>query len=153
VAQGIRAAVEQLQTSSSSQPIIPFNQSKNTSGLPYLCDRSPQKEKLRGAWLAHRCLRPRRPLLCVIHGDEYECHDKFIERLKAEWLPELLQLKGPVEECAWSEPPQPHYASNSFWLSFGEKVLTPAPESAEDCRERWRRELATSTNPLFVNLG
>ena len=50
--------------------------------LPYLCNRSKQKSELEEALRQHRELRTGRPLLCVIHGDEYECHDKFLERLR-----------------------------------------------------------------------
>jgi hypothetical protein len=57
--------------------------------LPYLCDRSQQEfdldDALRGG--------PRnRPLLAVVHGDEYQCHEMFLERLTDMTLPKLLEM-------------------------------------------------------------
>jgi uncharacterized protein DUF4062/iSTAND domain-containing protein len=57
--------------------------------LPYLCDRSQQEfdldDALRGS--------PRdRPLFAVVHGDEYQCHEMFLERLTNITLPKLLEL-------------------------------------------------------------
>src|SRR5262245_8474365 len=51
--------------------------------LPYLCNRSAQEERLKKVLREHHDTSMR-PLLCVIHGDEYECHDMFIERLRTE---------------------------------------------------------------------
>ncbi|MBW8873858.1 MAG: DUF4062 domain-containing protein [Acidobacteria bacterium] len=57
--------------------------------LPYLCDRSTQEFELEEALAA----RPRnRPLLAVVHGDEYQSHEMFFERLQKVSLPRLLDL-------------------------------------------------------------
>ena len=121
--------------------------------LPYLCDRSKQEEELRDALRLHRRHQPRRPLLCVIHGDEFECHDKFIERLKDDLLPTLLPFNDALEEYLWHEPPPLHSTANQFWRSFGERFLSPSLESVAECRERIYQTLRISPNPLFVNLG
>ncbi|HTU44091.1 MAG TPA: DUF4062 domain-containing protein [Bryobacteraceae bacterium] len=57
--------------------------------LPYLCDRSAQEEKLTDI-VDHSTSRPSRPLVCIIHGDETEAHDKFLERLQTVTLPSVL---------------------------------------------------------------
>jgi hypothetical protein len=75
--------------------------------LPYLCNRSAQEEELKKRWREHRDNRPRRPFLAVIHGDEYECHDMFIERLLTELLPGLLNLNVSLEPFYWYESPSP----------------------------------------------
>jgi hypothetical protein len=57
--------------------------------LPYLCDRSTQEFELEEALAA----RPRnRPLLAIVHGDEYQSHEMFFERLQKVSLPRLLDL-------------------------------------------------------------
>jgi len=57
--------------------------------LPYLCDCSTQEFELDDALNARA---PDRPLFAVVHGDEYQCHDKYFERLRDVTLPKLLKL-------------------------------------------------------------
>lgn len=59
--------------------------------LPYLCDRSDQESALREA-IGRLRTRPRRPLVCVVHGDEEQSHDMFRERLQENSLPRLLEI-------------------------------------------------------------
>lgn len=57
--------------------------------LPYLCDRSEQERALTG--LVERAMEnPTRAIVCLVHGDETEAHDKFLERLQKYTLPKLL---------------------------------------------------------------
>jgi hypothetical protein len=56
--------------------------------LPYLCDRSDQEYELHA--LIDSETRTDRPLLCIVHGEETEAHDKFLERLQRVMLPQLL---------------------------------------------------------------
>jgi len=49
--------------------------------LPYLCDRSVQEGDLADA-LSRFDAKANHPLVCLIHGDETEAHDKFLERLQ-----------------------------------------------------------------------
>jgi hypothetical protein len=58
--------------------------------LPYLCDRSEQEINLKEAVLFHRAMSPRRPLICVVHGDEKECHSEFFGRMTERTLPNIL---------------------------------------------------------------
>ncbi|MDJ0704167.1 MAG: hypothetical protein QNJ46_12860 [Leptolyngbyaceae cyanobacterium MO_188.B28] len=58
--------------------------------LPYLADRSDQEYAL-GKFI--RTLQgeiPPGPLVILIHGDEFQCHLKFMERLKTLSLPRIL---------------------------------------------------------------
>ena len=63
--------------------------------LPYLLDRSDQENDLRKAVLYHRATTPLRPLVCIIHGDEYECHTEFLKRLRDVSLPTILEYWNP----------------------------------------------------------
>lgn len=74
-----------LQAVSSAKKEIP-------SLLPYLANRSEQEFELRQAIQTHQQQPQNRPLLCIIHGDEHQCHDKFLERLQKVSLPRLLKL-------------------------------------------------------------
>jgi hypothetical protein len=65
--------------------------------LPYLLDRSDQEKDLRDALVAHRENKSQRPLICVIHGDELECHTLFLRRLQEKTLRGLLSHWYPKE--------------------------------------------------------
>ncbi|QMS86096.1 hypothetical protein HUN01_00235 (plasmid) [Nostoc edaphicum CCNP1411] len=64
-----------------SRPIPPL--------LPYLCDRSEQEYHLAKA-LQKLNQQAHRPLVCIIHGDDFQSHDMFLERLKQVSLPKLI---------------------------------------------------------------
>ena len=76
--------------------------------LPYMLDRSLQRDELADAIGTHRKRGSRRPILVIIHGDEREEHGGFIERLKRITLPEFLELPSdsPVQhiDVPWAEP-------------------------------------------------
>lgn len=65
--------------------------------LPYLLDRSRQEEALRDAVLVQQETKPGRPLVCVIHGDEYEGHTPFVNRIRDRSLPSILDFWLPEE--------------------------------------------------------
>ncbi len=60
--------------------------------LPYLSDRSDQEYDLAQALQYHRKNKTHRPFLCAIHGEERECHDAFLDRLRVDSLPRFLEL-------------------------------------------------------------
>ncbi len=66
------------------------------SFLPYMSNRGPQSDKLE--LLLDECedCLNEKPLICLIHGSEKECHDKFIKRLHEVMLPEILDGPGKV---------------------------------------------------------
>jgi hypothetical protein len=57
--------------------------------LHYHCDRDDQDRQLEEAL---KLGGTDAPLVCVIHGDEDQCHDKFLERLTRITLPRVLGL-------------------------------------------------------------
>jgi hypothetical protein len=60
--------------------------------LPYLSDRGRQEDAILKA-LSHQAPHP---LVCIVHGDEYQSHHQLMRRLKEDTLPRLLQLDVPV---------------------------------------------------------
>lgn len=69
----------------SAKPVIP-------SLLPYLPDRTDQEYTLSLAIQKWQSRSKRQPLICLIHGDELQSHDKFLERLRKVSLPRLLNI-------------------------------------------------------------
>lgn len=59
--------------------------------LPYLPNRGEQEFRL-GEALRQLKEPFTFPILCITHGDEFQCHDMFLERLKEITLPKLLDL-------------------------------------------------------------
>ncbi|MBA3247419.1 MAG: hypothetical protein H0T63_04985, partial [Pyrinomonadaceae bacterium] len=103
VTDGIRKAAEKIRAQAAqSQPppalggesrfVKPLLDPRRRRLLPYLCDRSPQRNGLIPALKAHRRERARRPFVCVVHGNDTECHEMFFERLTDDILPEPLGL-------------------------------------------------------------
>jgi serine/threonine protein kinase len=48
---------------------------------PKMCNRRPQEDEFRRFVARSRQEHPGRPVLCLIHGDEGECHESLVERL------------------------------------------------------------------------
>ena len=84
------------------------NISEALSVRPYFLNRSEQQYALRPV-LKKLKQTPNRPLVCIIHGDDCECHDMFLMCLEKFFLSEFLD----------SEPP-PNGIS-SYHLRFPEK--------------------------------
>jgi len=60
--------------------------------LPYLANRVDQEFELGKTFQTFLKQNPLCPLVCIIHGDESQSHDKFLERLQKLTLPRLLKL-------------------------------------------------------------
>jgi len=60
--------------------------------VPYLSNRSIQEQELEALLCDCETTLHQKPLVGIIHGDEHECHDKFIEKLQGYLLPDLLNL-------------------------------------------------------------
>jgi len=59
---------------------------------PHLPNRRPQESKLGHAIQRHH--HKQRPLLCLIHSDESQCSDRFIDRLVQYYLPQVVPCEG-----------------------------------------------------------
>ena len=74
------------------QPTLYQSEREPPSLLPYLPNRSDQEFELyKTLQLLLEQVLPH-PLVCIIHGNEFQSHDKFLERLRKFSLPRLLGL-------------------------------------------------------------
>lgn len=76
---------KQFQSSLAQSRTIP-------SLLPYLPNRSDQEFELGKAIQTYLQLNKSCPFVCIVHGNEFQCHDKFLERIQKLSLPKLLKL-------------------------------------------------------------
>src|SRR5215213_8748878 len=118
--------------------IVAENEVWGESLLPYLCDRSSQEDALDIALQRHREHTPRRPFICVVHGNATECHDKFKERLQEYTLPKLL-VSNDSEQYAFQDYfvnwPSQYISKRDFTTIFhrnlAEKVASRAATAQE----------------------
>jgi hypothetical protein len=109
--------------------------------LPYLCDRSDQEFDLDDG-LKRSKTKPRHPLICIIHGEETEAHDKFLERLQKVMLPFLLprQIEQSGVQLYRLEWPQSFQTAEEMQrklaLSLSKEVLDSARGTSEDINNR-----------------
>lgn len=138
IAKGVRAAIEELRRVARGPhrgAWEPHRGAPPEAGrfhvpelLPYLCDRSGQESDLGLALSRHQTAMPRRPFVCVVHGDQDECHSEFLERLKHCALPDLLGLKArelSVEDytLSWPSGVRPGREAETFRALLGLALL------------------------------
>jgi len=119
--------------------------------LPYLCDRSEQEFALREVI---RRLDPKRPhpVACLVHGEETEAHDKFLERLQKVIIPLLLpkETVGCVLSYRMEWPEIVRTASDirrRLEVSLSKEVLASAMGTSEAVNS----QLAKYSTPLIIH--
>lgn len=158
VVQGIRKAVEKLRARpeapvSDPTAVKALGKSRLRPLLPYLCDRSEQEGELASHLRRHQQQKNTRPLLCVIHGDEYECHGWFLERLLHKSLPKFLDLElrqMSVREHPLSQLPRTNNLQ-AFWVMLGNALLGDSSATEEEIWQfisRHEEPMLLSLHPL-----
>jgi hypothetical protein len=127
---------------------VPFE--SLTRRLHHRCNRSAQTLAFETAFEQHWKSQSRRPLVCLAHGDESECHDLLLDRLQHEILPGLLDV--PIAECVWKEPPNPKGSIDEFWTGLGRSFLKERFKTAAETREQILKELDRPGRALLVRL-
>lgn len=85
----LMAALNEVERKHNKQRINQANNPKPPEFLPYLTDRDAQEHQLAKSLKSGQ---PAKPCVFIIHGDEYQCHDKFLERLRSVSLPKMVDL-------------------------------------------------------------
>ncbi len=116
--------------------------------VPFLVDRRHQEEMIHATHDRARREGIPGPLVCLIHGDEYQCHDKFIERIAETLWPRLIGRPG--------ESARPHLIEFPRDYTRGEDIQDCLRRRLKD-RLRVRPEagdrellLAFRTRPLLL---
>jgi len=123
---GIQRAVEKLRLRrAGSAPSSGKGMRPDRRLLPYLCDRSEQEDALAEALRLHQRERGERPLVCLIHGDEQECHAEYLERMQYRSLRKFFNLEARRMEVKdyWLRPPRRALSAESFWACLGQALF------------------------------
>lgn len=118
--------------------------------LPYLCDRIEQELALAKAVRSHQQERSHRPLVCVIHGDQLECHDMYLERMQYRSLRKYLNLEARRMEIKYHcmDPPRRALSHNAFWACLGHALFGDSSVAQSDI---WRL-IAIHEEPMMIEL-
>jgi hypothetical protein len=151
VVAGIRGAVEKLRlrragsAASSGKGLGPTRRL-----LPYLCDRGEQELALDQAVRSHQQERRLRPLVCVIHGDQLESHDMYLERMQYLSLRKFFnpEARGMEIRDYPLQPPSRALSVQSFWACLGQALLG---DSSAAQSVIWQR-IAIHEEPMMLVL-
>ena len=97
--------------------------------LPYLANRSDQEYQLNQKIKKYLQQRSNNPLICIFHGDEYQCHEKFFERLQKKYLPRMLNLDENQSVIRNYDLPYPSGVTKSE--EFSERLCFKLAEEVE----------------------
>ncbi|HEV7745894.1 MAG TPA: TIR domain-containing protein [Pyrinomonadaceae bacterium] len=120
--------------------------------VPYLCNRSDQERELTHALQEHQATIPRRPFVCIVHGDEFECHSEFLERMQHTSISRSLNLTAkqlsPEEySFPWPSPdvPPQRYVK-VFESNLGASLLQNSAASPDSII----KSIALNERPLLL---
>lgn len=156
VTRGIRSVVESLHGKpwrATDDRAAPSNAGTYVAWrLPYLCDRADQDRAVSTALRRHLSVAPQRPFICLVHGDERECHGGFLQRMQESIIPQVLDPG--VRQLAVKEYllPWPENATagrdfqRALWGHLGWALLGSSAAMKEEVIEK----VVTHEHPLLI---
>jgi hypothetical protein len=141
-----------LQAHTESKPSPP----KIPSLLPYLPNRKQQDEELFEAIQNYLNQVPPKPLVCVIHGDEFQSHDKFLERLKKLSFPKYMdwdskQMSVKDYDLAWpSELKKLDDLESLLCKDLAEKFLSSSSINKDTIKETINKAFCEYPSPIII---
>jgi hypothetical protein len=115
--------------------------------LPYLPDRGEQERYLGKAIQRHA--NKQQPLLCVVHGNHYERGDKFLERLKQDYLPKVDATFNDLQSYFFNCETCSHHVDELHDVlreSLGDQVLNNPLAKCDDIANR----IAQDNSPVIL---
>ncbi|MBD2471441.1 toll/interleukin-1 receptor domain-containing protein [Nostoc sp. FACHB-145] len=122
---------------SSSQTFLSQSKKELPPLLPYLANRREQESQLCEVFLKYLKQSPGYHLVCIIHGDESQCHYNFLERMRKFSLPKLLDVDPhepiiPTYHLEWpAKLKNLHELSNQLCKNLAESILGQSLYSPE----------------------
>jgi len=124
--------------------------------LPYKVDRYPQIETLEDT-ISEIRHDPTKPIICIIHGNDQQGHKRFVERIKVETLPPLLQLppnQDKIQETILRWPDRCHSQTElheGLRRALSKEFLKTPTSSIEQIAAQVR--LMLSKAPMIIHIG
>lgn len=150
IAKAIKEMVDTTRTTRGSTLQTPI---PDTNFLPYLCDRDDQeRDLLRSikAWEKNEDLKG--PLVCIVHGNDDECHLMFERRLRDITLPRHFGQKTDVvaiEDFPLNLPR--HYQSDKQVTDYLQSELGRIlADDGEASSETIQKALASYEQPIML---
>jgi hypothetical protein len=141
-----------FQAHTESKPSPP----KIPSLLPYLPNRKQQDEELFEAIQNYLNQVPPKPLVCVIHGDEFQSHYQFLERLKKLSFPKYMdwdsnQVSLKDYELAWpSDLKKLDNLESRLCKDLAEKFLSRSSIKKNTIKETINQEFCEYPSPIII---
>jgi hypothetical protein len=123
------------------------------SSLVYRVNRKKQEEDLRNLYEKNNSQNPK-PMVAVIHGNDRQAHDMFLERMALEFIPELLKINlahTPITRISLQWPtyiPKIEDLGAKLTQGLADKVLHTVDSSCEDIQ----RTLSAYPGPVIVEM-
>lgn len=121
--------------------------------LPYLPNRTEQETELHKSLQVFTRKALAHPFVCIVHGDEYQCHDKFLERLQKVSLPNFLgsyPLPVAITEYQLDYPTRSNDLSDLSDI-LGRNLSNSLREDANTSLEEINKILGQHINPVIVH--
>lgn len=156
IARGIRAVVERMcSTTDSADEEVSASSERDVDIprlLPYMCDRSEQEAELTAALQQHQSTMPRRPFVCVIHGDEFECHSEFLYRMGYTVIPRVLNLEAKQVSLEEYQLPWPSRTVpiNRYAKVFASNLGIALLQNSAALPQDVVKYIATHEKPVFL---
>ncbi|HMM99690.1 MAG TPA: trypsin-like peptidase domain-containing protein [Anaerolineales bacterium] len=123
------------------------------SSLVYRIDRKKQEEDLRSLYEKNNSQNPK-PMVAVIHGNDRQAHDMFLERMALEFIPELLKVNlahTPITRISLQWPTyiqKIEDLGDKLTQGLADRILHTVDSSCEDIQ----RTLSAYPGPVVIEM-
>lgn len=125
----------------------------NLRVLPTLCDRVPQRSALSRALQNAMSVNNTRPQICVVQGDEYQCLDGFVVRMRREMLPRLLQLSRDRDDVLRIDLPWPTASdADGFDAQLRRFLVEETVGGTDDSLDAVSTWIARRRQPVLIHM-
>jgi len=111
--------------------------------LPYLVDRSDQEEQLSEGVRTFLKSESHQTFLCIISGDDTECHEAFVDRIWEQVLPSFPQLHSCEKRTITPDWPrtskQPHALRDNLTQKLSQQIWDHSEASLEEIHDHFRQ--------------
>lgn len=130
---------------------------KVSSGLlPYLADRDTQESLIQSALETHVGAIPQRPIAFIVHGEESQCCDMFVQRLATCTIPAYLEQLLGSNQLEWKSVRWPERSADepdlpSRMQLYRRAVLTKLEQPLNSDAAKLMRHIGALRRPVVFS--